>query len=134
MKSKIKITTTQYDQDNNKEVLDFSFDGDFIKKNNKIHLGYKEENITNKITVDLDKKEVISKKLGMINSEMIFSKDNKHSLKYKTHLGIFDMIVSTNNLDIEVFEEELKMKIDYNLEVKNLFKGKNILDITVEKV
>lgn len=134
MNVKINIITKQYDENNNLDKLNFEFNGKIIDKNNKLHIIYKEENITNKISVDILNKEITSVKVGIIDSKMTFIEDKEDFIKYKTNYGLFDMKIYTNEIDIKENKEGIIITINYDLEVKNLFKGKNILEINVKKV
>lgn len=132
MKVKLLLTTKQYDENNNEDVIKLEVDGEFYEKNNSKCIIYKDQEATNSIIIK-DNKEINIKKFGKTKSNMTFCEKKQNFIKYQTMYGIFDMKIYTNSL--KIFEDDKKMILDinYNLEIKDLFKGYNILNVIIKK-
>lgn len=133
MKTNIKITTKQYDENNNEDVISLDAVGEFYERNGKKCIMYKEEDATNTIIINTISKEINLKKFGKTNSSMKFCKDKVDFVKYNTYYGVFDMSIYTTNINIKENNEKLIINICYDIDIKDLFKGRNILDIEIKK-
>ncbi len=131
MKVKISIETKQYDENRNNDTIFINTEGELYEKNDFFHIVYKEENNTNKLSINKKTNEVSIKKFGEITSKMIFRKNSRDFIKYSTPYGIFNMDINTNSLDLDINDNGIFLKIDYDIKIENLFNGKNEINIKI---
>ncbi len=135
MNVKINIVTKQYDQKGNTDTIKLNTVGDLYYKNNDIYVVYKEEEDGNKTTstIKISENEVSIKKFGNTNSNMNFKKNGVNETKYRTPQGLFIIETKTKELKIDKNEEKcIKLDIDYNIKIMDLFKGRNKMNILIE--
>lgn len=135
MEAKIKISTKQYDESNNTDTMELNTIGKVFEKKNDIYVVYEEiedgQKITN--TIKISDKEVSIKKFGNVNSLMVFKEGYKHETKYRTNQGLFIIETETNKLTIDKNENNyIKLNIEYNINILDLFKGRNEINILIE--
>ena len=135
MEAKIKISTKQYNENNNTDTMQVSAIGKIFEKKNDIYVVYEEiedgQKITN--TIKISDKEVSIKKFGNVNSLMVFKEGYKHETKYITNQGLFIIETETNKLTIDKNENNyIKLNIEYNINILDLFKGRNENNILIE--
>ena len=135
MEAKIKISTKQYNENNNTDTMQVSAIGKIFEKKNDIYVVYEEiedgQKITN--TIKISDKEVSIKKFGNVNSLMVFKEGYKHETKYRTNQGLFIIETETNKLTIDKNENNyIKLNIEYNINILDLFKGRNEINILIE--
>ena len=135
MNAKINIITKQYDEKGNTDTIKLNTVGDLYYKNNDIYVVYKEEEDGNKTTstIKISENEVSIKRFGNTNSNMSFKKNSVNETKYRTPQGLFIIETKTRELKIDRNEEKcIKLDIDYNIKIMDLFKGRNKMNILVE--
>ena len=135
MNVKINIVTKQYDQKGNTDTIKLNTVGDLYYKNNDIYVVYKEEEDGNKTTstIKISENEVSIKRFGNTNSNMNFKKNGVNETKYRTPQGLFIIETKTKELKIDKNEEKcIKLDIDYNIKIMDLFKGRNKMNILIE--
>lgn len=136
MNVKINIDTIQYDENGNKDVISVEAEGTLYEKNNDIYIIYKEKEeeleVTN--TVKVSKDEISIKKFGSTNSTMKFKTGETDLVKYRTSHGLFIIENTTKDLKIDINQDNIKIKIEYNIKVMDLFSGRNEITINVRKV
>lgn len=136
MKCRVKINTKQYNSNLDTDEIEFIADGELIYKNNEIYVVYKDKNnedeklTTNTIKIKEDEVSMI--KYGDKSSTMIFKENREYASKYKTSYGIFLIDILTKKLTINKSETCIDIKIDYNLEMQDLFKGRNVVSVKIE--
>jgi len=135
MNAKINIVTKQYDEKGNTDTIKLNTVGELYYKNNDIYVVYKEDEDGNKTTstIKISENEVSIKRFGNTNSNMSFKKDGVNETKYRTPQGLFIIETKTRELKIDKNEEKcIKLDIDYNIKIMDLFKGRNKMNILVE--
>lgn len=135
MKAKLKIITKQYDELGNIDTIEASTIGKMFEKNNDIYIVYEEIEEGQKITTTLriSDDEVSIKRFGNVNSLMVFKEKHKHLTKYRTKQGLFMIETETNKLIVDKSEKNyIKLNIEYNINILDLFKGKNEINILIE--
>jgi uncharacterized beta-barrel protein YwiB (DUF1934 family) len=135
MNAKINIVTKQYDEKGNIDTIKLNTVGDLYYKNNDIYVVYKEDEDGNKTTstIKISENEVSIKRFGNTNSNMSFKKNSINETKYRTPQGLFIIETKTRELKIDRNEEKcIKLDIDYNIKIMDLFKGRNKMNILVE--
>ena len=121
MEAKLKILTKQYDEVGNIDTIEVNTIGKMFEKNKDIYIVYEES------------EEVSIKRFGNVNSLMIFKENHKNLTKYKTNQGLFVIETETNKLTIDKSKNNyIKLNIEYNINILDLFKGKNEINILIE--
>lgn len=129
---KINIKTTQYDNNGNKDIIKISSTGKLYEKNGDIYILYKEEETGISNTIKVSDNQVSIKRFGNINSNMVFKNGEKNITKYRMQKGIFLIETYTNNLHINIYKNKsMKIYIDYNIKIKDIFEGRNEVDIEI---
>ena len=135
MNAKINIVTKQYDEKGNTDTIKLNTVADLYYKNNDIYVVYKEDEDGNKTTstIKISENEVSIKRFGNTNSNMSFKKDGVNETKYRTPQGLFIIQTKTRELKIDKNEEKcIRLYIDYDIKIMDLFKGRNEINILVE--
>ena len=132
MEAKIKMLTKQYDESGSIDTIEINTTGKLFEKNNDIYVVYEEvednQNVTT--TMKISDEEISIKKFGNINSLMVFKENHKHLTKYRTNQGLFIIETETNKLIIDKSKNNyIKLNIEYNINILDLFKGKNEINI-----
>ena len=135
MEAKLKILTKQYDEVGNIDTIEVNTIGKMFEKNKDIYIVYEESEENQKVTTTLkiSEEEVSIKRFGNVNSLMIFKENHKHLTKYRTNQGLFIIETETNKLVVDKSEKNyIKLNIEYNINILDLFKGKNEINILIE--
>ena len=137
MEAKLKILTKQYDEVGNIDTIEVNTIGKMFEKNKDIYIVYEESEENQKVTTTLkiSEEEVSIKRFGNVNSLMIFKENHKNLTKYKTNQGLFVIETETNKLTIDKSKNNyIKLNIEYNINILDLFKGKNEINILNKKI
>ena len=111
MKSEIKlrIIGTQRDEEGEENKIELVTEGKLYRKDGADYITYEESEISgmenSRTRLKLEKDRVQMKRMGQSNSDMVFCKEQNHTLDYKTPYGIFKMQISTESLEVEIREE-----------------------------
>lgn len=135
MESKLKIITKQYDELGTIDTIEVNTIGKIFEKNKDIYVVYEESEEGQKITttVKISDEEVSIKRFGNVNSLMVFKEKHKHLTKYKTNQGIFMIETETIKLIVDKSKKDyIKLNIEYNINILDLFKGKNEINMLIE--
>lgn len=136
MNVKVNIRTIQYDEKGDKDIIDVDAIGKLYKKNEDIYVVYKEVEESNKTTttIKISKEEISIKRFGQVNSNMTFKKDKTSVTKYTTPQGLFIIETDTKDLSINIKEDYIKLSIDYNIKIMDIFEGKNKIQINIQNI
>lgn len=135
MEAKLKIITKQYDELGTIDTIEVETIGKIFEKNKDIYVVYEESEEGQKITttVKISDEEVSIKRFGNVNSLMVFKEKHKHLTKYKTNQGIFMIETETIKLIVDKSKKDyIKLNIEYNINILDLFKGKNEINMLIE--
>ena len=135
MEAKLKILTKQYDEVGKVDTIEVDTIGKIFEKNKDIYVVYEEIEEDQKITttVRISDDEVSIKRFGNVNSLMVFKEEHKHLTKYRTNQGLFIIETEKNKLVVDKSEKNyIKLNIEYNINILDLFKGKNEINILIE--
>lgn len=135
MEAKLKIITKQYDELGTIDTIEVNTIGKIFEKNKEIYVVYEESEEGQKITttVKICDEEVSIKRFGNVNSLMVFKEKHKHLTKYKTNQGIFMIETETIKLIVDKSKKDyIKLNIEYNINILDLFKGKNEINMLIE--
>ncbi|UEL49650.1 DUF1934 domain-containing protein [Terrisporobacter hibernicus] len=132
MEVKINIHTIQYNEYGEKNDIKLNATGTLYEKRDNTYVVYREKEdgkeTTTSIKIENDK--ITIKRFGEINSTMIFKENQKINSNYTTPQGMFNVETKTTNLSIKN-EENIIIEIDYNIEIIDMFKGRNKIKINI---
>lgn len=135
MNANLAITTRQYDENGRVDTIKLNTKAEAYNKNKDIYVVYKEEEDGNKVTttIKICDNEVSIKKFGTTNSNMVFKKNEKTETRYRTPQGLFIIEINTKELKVDKNDENcIKLNIDYDIKIMDLFKGRNKIEVLVE--
>lgn len=129
---KINIHTIQYNEYGEKNDIKLNATGTLYEKRDNTYVVYREKEdgkeTTTSIKIENDK--ITIKRFGEINSTMIFKENQTINSNYTTSQGTFNVETKTTNLSIKN-EENIIIEIDYNIEIIDMFKGRNKIKINI---
>lgn len=129
---KINIHTIQYNEYGEKNDIKSNAMGTLYEKRDNTYVVYREKEdgkeTTTSIKIENDK--ITIKRFGEINSTMIFKENQTINSDYTTPQGMFNVETKTTNLSIKN-EENIIIEIDYNIEIIDMFKGRNKIKINI---
>ena len=136
MSVKITIETKQFDEDGNMDTIELETNGKIFRKNGKIYITYKEKlensEISNTVKISEADNEVMLKKTGVVNTTITLRDKQSHTDRYNLPIGTFLMDTYVRKMEInDIKEDTVKVFIDYDLELEEIFKGRNKLRIDV---
>ena len=134
MEVKINIHTIQYNEYGEKNDIKVNATGTLYEKKDNTYVVYKEKEdgkeTTTSIKIESDK--VTIKRFGEINSTMVFKSNQIINSNYVTPQGMFAVEIKTTKLNIQN-KEDIIIDIDYNIEITEMFRGRNIIKINIYK-
>ena len=118
----IKISGLQVVENTGDNVEVIAMGKHYIK-NNKHYLLYdeidEESGITTKNTIKFNEDSAEVMRKGIINGKLVFSKGNNNQSLYSTPYGDLLVEVLTKNIALKHEEENVNLKIDYELYANN---------------
>ena len=127
-----------FDDAKGADTIDVITEGKLYKKRDAIYLVYEENETMGfdkcKTTIKIDGDRVKMKRFFAegIPTEMEFKKGMRFSSKYMTPYGPLDLEVLTYDLKNTIDEKGAgSLRMDYDVSLNGLVKGKNSIDITV---
>lgn len=134
MEVKINIHTIQYNEYGERNDIKVKATGTLYEKKDNTYVVYKEKEdgkeTTTSIKIESDK--VTIKRFGEINSTMVFKLNQIINSSYVTPQGMFAVEIKTTKLNIQN-KEDIIIDIDYNIEITEMFRGRNIIKINIYK-
>lgn len=131
---KINIHTIQYNEYGERNDIKVKAIGTLYEKNENTYVVYKEKEdgkeTTTSIKIESDK--VMIKRFGEINSTMVFKENQTINSNYSTPQGMFIVETKTTKLNIEN-KKDIIIDINYNIEIMDMFRGRNIIKINIYK-
>lgn len=129
---KINIHTIQYNEYGEQNDIKVKATGTLYEKKDNTYVVYKEKEdgkeTTTSIKIENDK--VTIKRFGEINSTMVFKANQTINSNYATQQGMFIIETKTKKLSI-IKEGNIIIDIDYNIEIIDMFKGRNKIKINI---
>lgn len=129
---KINIHTIQYNEYGEQNDIKVKATGTLYEKKDNTYVVYKEKEdgkeTTTSIKIENDK--VTIKRFGEINSTMVFKANQTINSNYATQQGMFIVETKTKKLSI-IKEGNIIIDIDYNIEIIDMFKGRNKIKINI---
>ena len=65
---------------------------------------------------------------------MVFGIGQKHSMNYNTPYGIIEMDILTNNLEKNIDEKLITLKVEYDLNMENQLLSKSVIEYNIEYI
>ncbi len=132
MEVKVNIHTIQYNEYGERNDIETKATGTLYNKNDHTYVIYKEkeDGVETTTSIKIEKDKVTIKRFGEINSTMIFKENQTINSNYATPQGMFVVETKTTKLDINM-EESIAINVDYNIEIMDMFKGRNIIKIDI---
>lgn len=136
-KAIIEIKTIQKNNDTKEsDVIELITEGKYYEKNGKSYLLYDETEITGMegttTNIKISEDSVIMRRRGNVRSVMEFQTGVRHTASYDTMYGSLNTELLTRAIDIEFKDREkldLEINIKYDVAVKGMFEGSNIMQI-----
>ncbi len=117
------------------EPIEMITKGEYFYKNEKHYILYEEvmegETKSTKNRIKIAPGSVELTKNGVVNVHMLFEENKKHITHYYTPYGCLDMGIDTKKVQIEESENEMKIAVDYALELNQQFAADCDIKITV---
>lgn len=132
MEVKINIHTIQYNEYGEKNDIIVKTTGTLYEKKENTYVVYKEKEDGKETTtsIKLESDKVTIKRFGEINSSLTFKENQTMNSNYITPQGVFSVETKTNKLSINK-NKKIDINIDYNIDIMNIFKGRNIIKIKI---
>ncbi len=134
MEVKVNIHTIQYNEYGEKNEIKVNATGTLYEKNDNTYVVYKEKenDIETTTSIKIENQRVTIKRFGEINSTMIFRENQTINSNYATPQGMFIVETKTNKLNINM-GENINIVVDYTIEIKDMFRGRNKIKICICK-
>lgn len=132
----INIKTVQYDN-NSKEhdIIELRTEGKYYNEDGTDFLVYEESELSGLLgtTTEIKIKDnhVELNRKGEHESSMSFEKDKRYQSVMSTPMGNIPVEIMTNNISYDIDKDPLSLKLEfeYNISLRGLFQGKNIISI-----
>lgn len=134
MEVKINIHTIQYNEYGETDNIKFNATGTLYEKKDNTYVVYKEnqDNQETTTSIKIEDDKVTIRRFGEANSTMTFKKNDVTKSNYLTPQGMFIIEVKTNKLNINM-KDDIEVDIDYNIEIMDMFKGRNLIKLNICK-
>ncbi|MDO5491625.1 MAG: DUF1934 domain-containing protein [Bacillota bacterium] len=134
----IRIKGKQIHRDQGDEEMEFVTEGKLYRRNGTVYLLYDETELSGvpgcQTRLRLRDGEIQMKRFGegADGTEILFEKGKRYTGVYDTPFGTIEMEVLTNNVASNISEEgDGNIDIDYDISLKGLAEGRNVLSITL---
>ena len=132
----IKIKGLQFAEDTDEEEMEVLTAGIYYEKEGRNYVKYDEvmEGFTGEINNLLkftDNSVEVTKK-GITNVHMVFEEGKKNMTYYDTPFGNFLLGISATDIRILKEEEEIRIHIEYALEINNQYMADCTIDIVIQ--
>lgn len=136
----LKISGGDFNSAEGDENIEMITEGKLYRIKDSIYLQYDESTLSGmegcSTTLILEDDSIHMRRNGDPSNidEVIFRKGGRHTSKYETPFGVFDLEVLTNNIYKKLDEDGYgDIEIDYHISLDGLVDGRNRLKITVSQ-
>lgn len=134
----LKIIGTQISGDGEENQVELITEGKYYEKNNCRFLVYEETELSgmegSTTTLKIAEGQVMMKRFGTNESELVFEKDQTHTTQYRTPYGAIEMDIVTSEISIAINEECVDcIDIAYEINISEKTETRNTLSVTVKK-
>lgn len=132
----ITICGLQNGPETDDEPIEMTTVGEYFYKNGKHYVLYEEvtegetEKTKNRIKFTPEMLELT--KSGVVNVHMLFEENKKNITHYYTPYGSLMMGIDTKKIEIMEAENEMKVSVDYGLELNQAFVADCDIKITIQ--
>ncbi len=135
----IRIKGRQISRDNDDDEMEFITEGKLYSRNGTLYLIYDETELSGipgcQTRLRLRNGEIQMKRIGDApgtGTEIYFEKGKRYTGYYQTPFGPIEIEVLTNDVISSITEEGSgNINIDYDISLKGLTEGRNVIDITL---
>lgn len=121
----VSICGLQAGPETDGEPIEMITTGEYYYKNNKHYILYDEvvegESQVTKNRIKLSSDSMELTKSGVVSVHMLFVENQKNITHYYTPYGGLNMGIATKKVDIEEAEDEIKVCVEYELEINQEF-------------
>ncbi len=132
----ITISGLQAGPDTDGEPIEMITTGEYFYKNNKHYILYEEvmegETAANKNRIKIAPGSMELTKSGLVSVYMLFEENKKKMTHYHTPFGTLLMGIETKKVDITETENEIKVAVEYLLEINEEHAADCNIRITVK--
>lgn len=140
MKDKYLISITGIQElDGERDVIEMTTTGSYIRKNGHSYIGYKEYDkdnpeisSNNLIKVESNEKVIITRNEGK-QTRLILEKGKRHQCHYRTIMGELMIGVYSDTINSELDENGGKLHVKYSLDFNSSFASKNEFYISIKR-
>ena len=109
--------------------------GQYFFKNGKHYIVYDEVldglEGTLKSTIKFTEEQVELIRNGAATARMVFQPGKEHMVNYQTPMGPLSISLYTDNLEVMIEEEKIRLKIDYSLKTQGIMISESTVHIEV---
>ncbi len=134
----IKIKGKQISRESGEDTMEFVTEGKLYKRNGTYYLIYDETELSGipgcQTRLRLRDGEIQMKRFGEgagSGTEILFEKGKRYTGFYDTPFGALEIEVLTNDVASNITENGGNIDIDYDISLKGLAEGRNLLNITL---
>ena len=135
----IRIKGKQMTRESGEDEMEFMTEGKLYERNGAMYLVYEETELSGvpgcKTRLRMKDGEIQMKRFGEgagIGNEILFEQGKRYTGFYDTPFGPIPLEVLTNRVNSSITEEGSgDIDIDYNISLKGLLEGRNILNISL---
>ena len=121
----VSICGLQAGPETDGEPIEMITTGEYFYKNNKHYILYEEvtegESRPTKNRIKLAPGFMELTKSGMVSVHMLFEENQKNITHYYTPYGSLNMGIETDKINIQESEDEIKVSVEYKLEINQEF-------------
>ena len=134
----IKIKGKQISRESGEDTMEFVTEGKLYNRNGTYYLIYDETELSGipgcQTRLRLRDGEIQMKRFGEgagSGTEILFEKGKRYTGFYDTPFGAIEIEVLTNDVASNITENGGNIDIDYDISLKGLAEGRNLLNITL---
>lgn len=135
----ISIKSSQQNESDS-DSIELVTEGRFYKLDGSYYISYKESELTGmdgRTTLKVDKEDgtVVMSRTGGHAAHMVFQHRQKHFTHYDTGYGVFNMAVTTRNLQVDIGEQpvEADLLLKYTLDINDRYVSTNTIQLHVKE-
>lgn len=137
MKKEVLITVKGMQGDLD-DTIEMMTRGHMYEKNNNVYILYVDtaldSEVETKTSIKVNQNKVVVTRFGATKTHMIFECDKEHFAFYETSLGLFEILLRTNQIDIQNNDHDFHLKIDYNMELNQMPIPTSIFELSAIEV
>ena len=126
-----------YDEEEARDVLEFSTDGMYRYENGSAHLWYWESEVTGlagtRTSMEIAPEGITVHRRGTVNSRMEFREGTRNLFPYETPYGMATMGMNTRKLVAAFDEHGGNMELDFVLDLEHAVAVRNRLQLRVRE-